>query len=773
MAALAGQPGQQRDKDAMDAATPLRRREDLTERRDDGFSERSAEIDVAELVRTLWRRRWIVIGTAVLLTGLAILIAFQLTPLFTAETRVMLDTRQQRVVDIESVLTGANPDATTVESEVEVLTSRALAERAIEELGLADDPEFNPALRQDTGLLPSLNPLSWIPESWLAVLGPDQPLAEPDPEELARLETAKVVDNFLARLSVRPIGRSLVIGIYFTSESPFKAARIANKVADLYLVSQLEAKFEATARANAWLSDRLAGLRAQVEESERAIVAYRQRFDIADTEESNVSTQQLTELNTQLTLARAERAAAEARLSQVRSLVNRGGAESAAQVLQSQLIQTLREQEAELQRKLSELLTRYGERHPRIVNARAEIGDLRASIGREVQKIVQNLENEVQVAKAREATLNADLEALKSESNQNRSAEIGLAELERDAQANRTLYETFLGRFKETTGQQEIEQPDARIISRADVPLSPSFPNKKLIAGMALAGSLLLGVGLVVLVERLDNGFRTGEQIRSATGLPTLALVPMQGGLGRRPRPDRVLIEKPASQFAESMRTLLAGVLLSDIDEPPRTVLVTSSVPGEGKTVTSLSLARVAAMGGKRTLLIDCDVRRPALHRLIRPEGYDAQEMPTGLTDVLTEPGKLETAIFRDEATGLHVLLSGSRVPNPQDLLQSKTFGRMLDELAQAYDLVVLDSAPVMAVADALNLGALADRTLFVTQWEKTPRKVAVSSMQQLSQSKARIAGVVLSQVNLRRHVKYGYGDHGYYYGRYREYYQE
>lgn len=731
------------------------------------------EIEIAELLRTLWRRRWIIIGTVLLLTGIASIAVFQITPRYTATTRVMIDTREQNVIDIESVLSGGTADAPAIESEVAVLTSRVLAQRVVDALDLQRDPEFNPALRPDDGAWQRIRSLQWLPASWREALMPRRDDRPVDTATQERLAKAAVVDSLLDRLRVESVGRSYVIGISFESTDPFKAARIANEIADQYLVSQLEDKFEATARANDWLRERLEGLRRQVEESERAVVAYRRQHNIANTEQIDLATQQVSELNTQLTLARAERAAAEARLAQVDDLVRRGGVDSAAQVLSSSLIQNLRGQEAELQRGLSELLTRYGERHPRIVNARAELDDLRASIAREVQKIVQNLQNEVEVARARERALDTDLQTAKAASTDIRAAEIGLAELQREAEANRTLYETFLNRFKETSDQQEIQQPDARIISPADVPRDPSFPRKKLVVALVFCVSILVGIAFVVLVERLDNGFRHAEQIRKHTGLATLALVPMQTARERRERPDLVLLDRPGSQFAEAMRTLLVGVLLSDVDTPPRSVLVTSALPGEGKSLTALSLARVAALGKRRTLLIDCDVRRPSLQRFARPEGVAPSAQVPGLTDVLADPARLDGAIFREQATGLDVLLSGSRVPNPQDMLQSQTFASLIEELADRYDMVVLDSAPVMAVADALTIGAIADRTVFVTQWERTPRTASLTALRQLVQSKARLAGVVLSQVNIRRHARYAFGDHGQFYGYYREYYQE
>jgi succinoglycan biosynthesis transport protein ExoP len=740
--------------------------------------EEARAVDIAELFRILRRRQWIIVGTVVLFTGLAGLISFQLTPQYTAVAKIMIDARKERVVDIQAVLSGLNPDATMMESEIEVLTSRSLAERVVRQLHLDDDPDFNPALSitKKKSWLQGLSPFDWLPKEWREVLHPSPPTPQLTAADQKHEALSHVVDQFLARLRVTAIGRSLVMSIAYVLPDPAKAARIANTLAEQYLVSQLEAKFDATKRANDWLAQRLDGLRQQVEVSENAVVAYQAKHNLAVTAQTDVTTQQLTELSTQLTLSRAETAAAEARLGQVEGLVRRGGAESAAEVLNSPLIQKLREEESALQRKLSELATRYGDRHPRIINARAEIAQLHNSIENEVAKIVQNLRNQVQVARARQEALSNDVQHLKEQANEVKGAEVELGQLKREAQANRTLYDTFLARFKETKQEQGIDQPDARIISTADIPAALTYPKKSLIVALAAAASLWLGIFLAFIVERLDSGFRGAEQIRTAAGLSTLALIPYQGRLGRRKRPEAFVVAKPASQLAESIRTLLAGVLLSDIDTVPRTVLVTSALPGEGKTAISVLLARVAALGGKRTLLIDCDVRRPSIQRVLYPKpqaGAERDQPPIGLSDVLTEQVSFNEAIFADKETGLHVLFAGHGVPNPENLVHSKHLAGLLEMVTERYDLVIIDSSPVMAVADPLILAALTDRTIFVIQWEKTPRKVALSALRQLANANAQLAGVVLSQVNVRRHARYGFGDYGYYYGRYRGYYND
>lgn len=736
-----------------------------------GISVPLADADIREILGRLRRRKWTIVGTTTLLMLVAALIVLQLTPLYRAETQIMIEPRQQRVVDVEEVLSGLNGERETIESERRVIASRALAEKVIARLGLSRDAEFNPALREEHlllrllrtfGILPSqgaaLGPVSAIWQDLAGAGGIGRPQT---PEELFENERARIVDNFLERLEVLPDGRSRVIAVAFTSERPELAARIANTIADLYLVEQLEAKYEATRRAAEWLDERTAELRERVKASEDAVEAFRRQAGLIEGRGGTLATQQVAELNTQLILARTTRAEAEARLRQVQSLLGgQGGVDSAAEVLASPLIVKLKEQEAEIMRRAAELATQYGPKHPRRINVQAELDDIKAKIGLEVQKVVQSLRNEADVARAREASLGASLESLKENVGRASSAEVRLRALEREANANRGLFETFLSRLKETVAQQDLHRADARIISRADVPERPSFPRAGLILAAAFATALIAGVAAALLLERLDPGFRSSEQIEARLNIPGLGSIPRLGGrrsLGRSPESD--VLERPASAFAEALRTLHTALLLSDADRPPKTVLITSATPREGKSTVALSIARLTARAGRKVLLIDADLRRPRVDRALR------LKTRPGLADLLARPADWQRAIQRDRASGLDVLPAGEAAASPPDLFGSEQMRALLADMGEAYDLVILDSPPVLAVSEARILARLVDRTVFVVRWATTPREVAALGLKQIREAGGQVAGAVLSMVDGREHVRYGYGGPDYYYG--------
>ena len=444
-------------------------------------------------------------------------------------------------------------------------------------------------------------------------------------------------------------------------------------------------------------------------------------------------------------------------------------------MLASPLIARLRERETDVARRAAEMATELGPRHPKMINIRAELADLRTRLEAEVEKIVRGLSNELEVAQIRERTLEDNLKRLEAEAADVNTAQGRLRVLEREAAANRTLFDTFLARWKETGRQDEIQHPDARILSYADVPRRPSSPKKVRIVGVALVFSVVLGVLLVFLVEQLDSGFRSAEQIESMAGVGTLALIPL---LTRRRLkghlPIGYVLDKPASSYAESLRTLYTGVLLSAVDAGAKSILITSSLPGEGKTTLAVAMTRLLARGGRRVLLVDADLRRSGVARIL--------DLPNeiGLVQLLGPRGEtLEHAVQHDPGSGLHVLTTGrGSVPSPSDLFESARMKALLESLRDTYDLVVIDSPPLHVVSDARVLARLADTTVFLVRWAKTRREVALLGLRQIVEAGANLAGVVLSMVNVRKHARYGYADSGYYYGygssrAYRHYYTE
>jgi polysaccharide biosynthesis transport protein len=568
-------------------------------------------------------------------------------------------------------------------------------------------------------------------------------------------------------LEVSPVGRSRVIRIAFTSRNPRTAAAVANQLADFYIVSQLDAKFEATQQANEWLSGRLAKLREAVDQAERAVEEFRQKTGLIQGKDSTRKTQEISELNAQLVVERTKRAETEARLLQVERLLNGpGGVQAVSKVLQSALIQSLREQQAEVERQAAELSREYGDKHPRMINIRAQAEDLREKIAEEVDRIVHGLGNEVGVARAREATLAAALDRLREEVGRANTDEVTLRNLEREADASRALLETFLARSKETGNQVDFQQADATVISRADVPDSPSFPRGELLLIAAVGGATFLSLMLALGVETLDPGFRSMEQIERQMGAPPLGLVPAIKGLEKlRRRPDMYLLEKPASAYAEAIRSLYTGLLLSGGEQPPKTILVASALPREGKTSIALSLARMLASTGHSVVLVDCDLRRPALHK-----SFGVQSQP-GLVEVLLGKSSLDAVLATDPPSGARLVPAGEPVRNPADLLGSSRMKCFLAELAEGHDLVILDSPPLLAVSDARMLARIADRTLFLVRWVDTRREKVIAGWRQVVEAGGKVAGVALTLVDVRRHAQYSYSDSGAYYGRVKKYY--
>jgi capsular exopolysaccharide synthesis family protein len=604
-----------------------------------------------------------------------------------------------------------------------------------------------------------------VPAPWLAALGledeaAEQPVVERTPEDEARLLHEQVVDGYLAGLEVTPSEDARLITVTYVSEDPAMAARLANAAAETYIEDQLATKAGETRAAYSWLQDRAVELQEKVEASARAIEAQRRQSGLVDVEGSTLLAQQLARFNVQLIEARGQRAEAQARYEQVQRLVDDGGIDSAAAVLDSLLIQKLREQETEVLREIAELKTQFREGHPKLSLAESELGNLRTKIQAEVAKIATNLGNELEIARVKEGNLQAEVNRLEAMTDEQQAATVTLSALETELDANQKLFDTILDRLKETSVQDEtLVRPDARIISTATEPLDPSFPRKRLIVGVAFMAATLLGVVLALVIEQLDAGFRDANQVEQVTGAPVIGVLPRIGGMRAR-APQNEVLERPGSGYSEAIRTLRTSLLLSNVDRPPRLIVVTSSLPSEGKTSTAIALARTAAKAGQRAIVLDADLRNPSLHRALEVKNDQ------GLIDVLLGKGTFEDVVRIDFPSGAHFVVAGPAAPHPADLLGSGPMKALLRTLAATYDLVIIDTPPVLAVSDTLVLQRSVDKTVFVVRWERTRRDIALNGLRALIQAGADLAGIVVSQVAPGRgHLYTYYGDSA----RYRE----
>jgi uncharacterized protein involved in exopolysaccharide biosynthesis/Mrp family chromosome partitioning ATPase len=715
------------------------------------------ELTLRDFLRVLNRRRTMIAVIVVIATGIAALLGSLQTPIYTAEATLLLDTRKTQVINIQAVMSGLPDELAAIRSELDVLSSGQMARQVVEQAKLTSDPEFAMAVRKPGDPPVPVGLLDRVRE-WVGLKMPVPPATDEE-------ATDSAIEAFQRHLRILNDGRSYTIHVQVDSVSAEKAAYLANLVVKLYLDDQIQAKHDANERANSWLNERIVELRDELRKSETSVQEFRARNQLIETRGATVTDQQLAELNTQLILARTERAQAEARLKRIRDLENSSaGLDAAREVLSSSLIQRLREQESDLLRRQAELSAVYDEKHPKMINMRAEMADFRRTIKEEIEKVAQSVSNDVAVARSRETALAASLADIEARTNEANKADVQLQELKRDADANRSLFQTFLNRSKETGSQDNLLRPDARVISEAIPPKKSASLAVSQLMGLAFLGSLLASVALSLLLERLDNRILTPVQLHQLTGASVLGMVP-DFAAPRSITPRDFATSEPYSAFSESLRSIRHAARFSSHDTPPKIILVTSSIVSEGKTTFCAAFGGLAAQSGSRVLMVDCDARRPQL------EAQLGEKPIANLGDILLGTTAVETLPHLPSKGGLHFIGPMEAREHIYELVASEHMGRFLTEASAHYDLIILDSPPVMAVSVAPIIAHLVDICLYLVRWEQTTTDLVTNGLAQMDRANCKAIGLVLSRVDLRRHRRLGYGDQAYYYGQYRDYY--
>ncbi len=731
----------------------------------------TGEIDLRGFLRTVYRRKWMLISTMVVTMGATMFWLFQATPYYDADVLIVLEARPSSIVRVDEKVQDVVGDTAKVNTEVAVLQSRGLATRVIRDLELAHDPEFTGAApaaddpaaggsgeeasKDDlkaravvatvAGALNSAR--SFLLAAWAGVHRDHAPMAAevaPEEEEIARqLEVAQgreataLLDRFLKRLTVEPEEGSRLIRIGFTSTDPTKAALIANALVDEYMKSQLETKTEGARHAAEWLEARLAELGDTVRSLEQNV---QQQRTESGSNSIDIVSQRLAQINLQLIGAHAASAASRARYEQVRAVVASGGnLDALPEIISSPIIQALRAKHAALLGTLSERETIYGGNHPQIVTLRASIAEIEQQLTSNIGNILAGLRNEMESDKIHETTLRSDLEMVSKEMIQLKGSEAAIAQAAQKLQVNQGLYRSLLERFTEAVALRDNQQPDARIISPAQIPLNPSSPNFPRVIVLSFVGSTSLAVFLLIIAERLRQKLDTVEHVERHVGLQIIGAIPELPRLWRlASSPAGYLQRQPLSEFAGAFQRLRA--LLNLGRAMPRTVLVTSGSAGEGKTTVALCLGIASALSGQKVLLVDCNFARAQVHRMVNINN------DRGLTDVLRGVAALEDAITPVPEYHMSILTIGRSREGAIDLLNSRRMQELLDELKSSFDVIILDSAPVHEVSNALALGCLAEKTILVTRREWTKHREASYAAKQLQLSGADVAGVVFNR---------------------------
>lgn len=713
------------------------------------------EIDLLKLWQTIWYRKWGIISLVLVVTMVAILAVLAITPIYRAAATLMIEQKGAKVVSIEQVYGLEGAGSEYLQTQFELLKSRALAERVVRQLNLTTHAEFDPRQQPEPlidikGLLANFDFHKVVPATMPGDLE--------DPEALTEAEIFdQVTRSFMERVTIAPQGKSQLVQVQVEMADAQTAAIAANALANGFIESQLEATMEMSMTATNWMNSRLGELRTKLKDSEDRLQAFREAENLVDVDGvTTISAAELSLTGDRMIDARRQRAEAESQYRQVQTMRGGGWQRLATipAVLGHPLIQQFKTEQAKAQAKVEELSKRYGPRHPAMTAARSELSAAEGSLKGQVEQIVAGIERNYQLALANENSLRASFNANKSQIQDISRKEFQLRELQREVDGNRALYDTFMTRLKETAATADLETANARVVDPATVPTEPVKPKKTLIVAIAALLALFAGVGLTLLLDALNNTFKSTEEIENRLNIPVLGILPQMKVQERREL-ARMFTADTDKSFSESIRTIRTGVVLSGMDHPHKVMVITSSIPGEGKSTVSVNLA--FALGQmERVLLIDADLRRPTLAK-----SFEFPVGTPGLANLIAGTARLEECI--QQVDGIDMICAGTVPPNPLELLSSPRFAKAVEVLKNKYDRIIIDSPPTQAVSDAIVLSTFADSLLYVVKSASTHIPLVEKGVGQLLQNNAPVKGIVLNQVDIKKAKRYGYSYGGYY----------
>ncbi len=696
-------------------------------------------LPLQELIRVLFRRRGLIILVTLLGTAMVSVGALLLPPRYTAKSQIVVSLRPNNPTGTPALVV-APDDAATIMTEVTKVSAHGFLQQVLNSLS-QDPPKPAPETVPRASIAGELKStlLEWLPESLRARHGDAQ----------------SDLEAFVRNLNIGQERGSHVVTISFTSTSPSAATTAANRIAELYVKTQNEEKLGDSDRVLAWLDRRIPELRREVERLQVAIRDYKSANGLVDRNPAAVADQQLADLNRQLAAAQSDLSVRQARLDRLREQKRRGTSASAfVGIPELSTLTDLRHQELTLLQAQAQVASTLGEKHPKMQQLANEIGEVRAKIAAEVDRAVDSAANDVQVATAEVQDIQQRIASV-----QGISTDPRLDALQHDATSSQRIYENLQQRREELREQRELISAGVSVLSLASLPDRPSSTNPVLFIPPAFVAFLVVGYFLATMRDRLDVRLRSESDIHEALGIPCLGLVPRLRRV-RGLRPHQYLTGRPFAPYTEAIRSVVAALGLVDARGAPKVILVTSSLPHEGKTTLAVSLAAYAAVLGRRTILLDLDFRHPAvLRELTGKSGRGSGLLP--VEDLGPDP------ILRSESLNLDYLAMPRDATDPLIRFAGDNIARLLTRLRATYDCVIIDSAPLLAITETRLLSSLADKVLFVVKWAATRRDVAQNALHVLSSLEARwkahpvLAGAVITQVDLRKHARYRYGDVG------------
>jgi succinoglycan biosynthesis transport protein ExoP len=754
-------------------------------------------------------RRQISVIVLALLASVALGIVYiYCTPLrYTGRAILIVD--PPKIQLFQSQARDAPMDSAAVETQVQILNSDDIALAVIKDLHLDEDRDF---VSSGSGIFSAIT-------RFFDAFG-SAPYNDPSPEYRA-------LQTFHKRLKVKRVELTYAIEIAFNSGNPYRAAQIANAVADAYELNAFKAKYQLTGQAAKWLQGRLTALRAQASDADRAIVDYKAENNIVDSGGQLMNEQQLAELNSKLIQARASTAEAKARLDRVEEIVASNDfdpdvAATVTDTLHNDVINKMRDEYLSEERRAAEFAAKYGAQHQAVISLQNKMRELRITIFQELKRTAEGYKSDYAIAKSREDSLQQSLDHMVSASQATSKAQVTLHNLESSAQTNRDLYDHFLQRYMESLQQQSSPIADSRLITHAKPPLTRSWPKPLLVMALAALGGLIFGAGIGMLRDISDRVFRTSQQIYEHLQAECISIIPLVkkatgpnaafqkakstnsalssrsgsdravlavigrivrcllrvavlvgrfllGKPKRRRRQRRILSPRkaicwtvanaPLSRFAESIRAVKVAADTLDLGKAHKMIGITSSLPNEGKSTVALSLATLIAQGGGSAILVDCDLRNPALSRMLAPQAK------AGVVELLSGKAKIEDVLWREPSTGLSFLPTTLRspLPNSSDMLAAQQTRTLFEQLRGSYEYVIVDLSPIAPVVDARVMVPLVDSFLFVVEWGRTRIEVVQLALSNAHGICDNLLGVVLNKTDMKAFRRYANYQEEYY----------
>jgi succinoglycan biosynthesis transport protein ExoP len=752
----------------------------------DGF------IDLDRLMAALLRRvRTVVLAVAICVVLAAVYLIFA-TSHYTSLAQILLDENMAKYAEDQPAPASNQQADTEIASTVEILKSNEMALRVVDAAGLQNN---------DALVNPPMSPMAMIKSGAKLVASmfmPAKPPLTPDQEREAQRQIAAAA--LQDGLNVDRVMRSSVVAVSFTSTDPKLAAKVTKAYTDAYLTDQLNANFDATERASVWLQERLDDLRQRSQQASLDVERYKAENGLTSTGGQLMSEQQLADLNKQLIIAQADTASASARYNQYKSIIDQGpdAAVKNATISSSQtdnsVLQDLKTRYLNVEKREQDVTQSFGADHPQAVALRAERQDITRQIYQELQQLTASYKNEYDVAESRSASLQQSIEGVIGKNSAANESLVHLNELDQKATALKTLYQSYLGRYEEASQQRSFPIAKARVISQAAVPTAPSSPKKTLVMALSVVLGLMAGGAFAAFQEFRDRYFRVEADVRAVLGLKFLGYLPLLGDPSRRKgarkpkvgshaitaeegdggvafeRIMRVAVEAPRSIFAETLRNarLASDVMLQGRAE--RVIGVISALPGEGKSTTAANFAALLASSGKRTLLIDADLRNPGLSRMLKspPE--------IGLIEAALGEISWASAVRVDPRTKLAILPVAPRehLTHTSELLSSQGMLNLMESARQMFEYIVVDLAPLAPVVDAKAFAPQVDAFVLVAEWGATPTGLVKDLLEQEPQINSRILGVILNKTDMSELSKYSdFGGSERYRQKYTTYYAE